>query len=113
MGNTRSSTRCLVAEFQVEIPGILVTKRSSNDKLRYQITIDGFDVELEIIPERGTGSKHKTERHFTHPSDQIRISVSRSETEAPPSVLITKGIREYTVQTPYFEARLPEYRRSG
>ncbi len=73
-----------------------------------------FDVTLTIAPVEGARSKKKRERLWTYIADELSVSVARDEPTGPPDILaVPGGGRDFTSRVPYFDSRLPGYRRAA
>jgi hypothetical protein len=99
----------LIATFRVELLSPLLL-RGSGDARSVRSRVDGFDVELRIIPNTGMRSKGKKQRLWNESCAELEVVVARDERADPPEPLILpNGGRDYTVVTPYFDERAPAY----
>ena len=102
--------RQLVARFDIQLSDYLLVNRPEEDKLRYETRINDFDVEILLISDGGFRAKQAGEEHFSFCISRALISVARNEQIAPPPVCSTDhGQKDYSVQSSYFEERLPKY----
>jgi len=100
----------LTATFNIALHTAIVFRGDGRPRT-YSTTVDGFDVQLTIVPkDPGGRSKLKGERLWTYMSEELTIAVSRSEADSPPDIGVSaRGGRDFTTRVPYFSARLPSY----
>ena len=85
--------------------------RAEDDILRYPARIDGFDVEIVLIPNGGARSRHAGDTFETRAVTRIKVSVSRDEDSVPPNIIIDNdGNRYFTERSAWFGLRGQEYR---
>ena len=102
----------LTATYEIELTRCVRVRRAEDDELRYAATVDGFDVEIVLIPNGGARSRHADDAHETRAMNRIAVSVSRDEGSAPPNIDIDdEGHRDFTKRTAWFGQRCEEYRR--
>ena len=98
----------LIAEFSIRLPGFLLISGPEENTYKCQAKIDGFDVELIILPcLDGIKSKKKDDRYYTFSATEMKISVAGDEFTPPPELLGDSV--NYASQYEYFESRLGKY----
>src|SRR5260370_16054583 len=100
----------LIAKYALEMHEGYIVKRQTDDEPSFAANIDGFDVTVTIKKCIGANHKSKAERLMTRSRRVIELSVSRSETVAPPTVVPDENAHlDWTVQTDYFNASTTRY----
>ena len=100
----------LTAIYVIELARYVRVRRSEDDRLRYSATIDGFDVEIVLIPNGGARSQQAGDIYETRAMTRISVSVSRDEDSAPPNIdTNNEGHRDFRRRSTWFGER-PEYR---
>lgn len=79
--------------------------------LRYPATIDGFDVEIVLIPNGGGRGRYTGDTFQTRAITRIKALVAREEDSAPPNISIdNEGNQNFTGRSAWFDLRRQEYR---
>jgi len=100
----------LTATYEIEFARYVRARRAADDGLRYSATIDGFDVEIVLIPNGGDRSRHADDTHETRAITRISVSVSRDEDSAPPNININnEEQRDFTNRSTWFGQHSKEY----
>ncbi|UCE59843.1 MAG: hypothetical protein JSU63_20665 [Phycisphaerales bacterium] len=101
----------LTATFQIELASWIRLYRAESDALQYRAAIDGFDVEIVLIPDDGLRMSCPGDTFDTRAITQVKVSVSRDEDSCPPGILISaQGGRDFRKRAPWFGQRQEEYR---
>ncbi|RKZ05852.1 hypothetical protein DRQ25_15220 [Candidatus Fermentibacteria bacterium] len=101
----------LTAKFEITLPRYIRVRRAPEDELRYSATMDGFDIEIILIPNGGARGRHNDDIHETRKISRIKLSVSRDEESAPPDIEVnSSGHRDLSERSAWFSGRLGEYR---
>ena len=101
----------LTASFEIEISRHIRVRRAEDDALRYSATIDGFDVEIVLIPDGGASFRGMDDTLETRAISRMSVSVSRDEDSTPPKIGTTReGGRDFTERSEWFSDRPNEYR---
>jgi hypothetical protein len=96
----------LVAHFDIPLPGQCLVAMPEDRDIVARCTVGSFAVELTLLRDMSQGSKPKDAEHFARALYRTRIKASRVEAELPPPVIAdARGIRDYSIQLPYFQAR--------
>ncbi len=103
----------LVANYEIELEFPIVVKRSEKTKPSYKVQVYGFDVTLELSTTRFTATKHKGEKYYTVPYTHFVLTVGRLDTPPPHVVPDEKGIKDYSIQSDYFDKRTPEFAKAA
>ena len=102
----------LVAKFDVALHVPLLLQRADDDPLLYQVQLDGYDVSLQLKTNGPVSRrKRRTDMYWTVPYTAVEIRVSKENIEPPPIDRYPDGTIGYETQRPYFEERLPLYRK--
>ena len=101
----------LIAIFEIRLPFYFLIKRAEEDKLRYKIRIDDFDVELFLKRLGGAKQIKGDEEHWSSSISDIQVKVAKEEhIEPPPIRMLENGGRDLSASVPYFAERFPKYR---
>lgn len=103
----------LVATFDVELPSSLLINRPEGDELCYQVRLDDCDVEVRLVADESWRSRAAGKIDYTFGVREARVLVSRDEHEEPLVATTPAGGRDYTVQSEYFQQRLPVYQEAA
>ena len=101
----------LTASYDIELTHWIRVKRAEDDTLRYYARIDGFDVEIVLIPNGGARGRQDGDIFETRAITRIKASVSREEGSAPPNIVIdNEGNQNFRERSAWFGLRPQEYR---
>lgn len=100
----------LVANFNIEFPGVLFFKWPENEEIIFNFSIDEFSIKIQFIPDSNSRSKDKDDEDWSYYIKEGLIQVSKMEEIGPPVVNPDEnGIRDYSIQSEYFSKRIIEY----
>ncbi len=100
----------LVANFDIELPGLFLTAWPEDDEICFDCTINEFKVTVHLVKDSSGRAKGAHDNYWTYVIDRALVKVARDEVEDPPPVVSDeKGQQDYTGQTEYFSQRTEEY----
>jgi hypothetical protein len=105
-------THKLTAIFNINLPFQIILCRPENDNLIYHISIDDFDIELNLVKEEGWSTIFANDTNPTFGVNKVSIFVSRFETVEPPQInIFPEGGRDLSLRASYFKERELAYKK--